>query len=111
MIEQADGGEEVKIPEGLTIEDVEDPQNMANNNSLAYLISMIPKFEAEMQASLAEGSPPDPRTLNFWMLCQQRIQRINTAIDDGTMTTGEYTSVQQRQIEKDFSLVDYFLKT
>ena len=72
---------------------------------------MIPKFNAEIQASMAEGTRPDPRTRSLWMECQKRKMIIEAACGNGTMTPEEYVEVQKKQVEKDNKLAQYFLQT
>jgi len=61
-----------KRPAQMTDEDLKDPQNMANNSCMSYLEAMIPKLNDQIQASIKEGTRPDPRIRTLWMDMQKR---------------------------------------
>lgn len=87
------------------MEDVKDPQNMANNNCVSYLEELIPKLNADIQAALKEGTRPDPKTRGLWMECTKRKHQLEMACGNGTLSPEEYVIIQKSQVEKDEKLV------
>ena len=57
----------VAIPEGVTKEDIADPQNMNNNNCASYLELLISRCKAQLDQAVAEERPSDPRIKKLWL--------------------------------------------
>ena len=91
----------MEIPEGVTKEDIADPQNMNNNNCASYLELLVSRSKAQLDQAISEERPVEPRIKKLWLESMTRLKQLENACGSGTLSPEDYVDMIKTQKAKD----------
>jgi hypothetical protein len=95
----------VTLPEGISQNDVEDPDNMGNMTCMSYIERRLAEQQAKVQHYATEGIRLPPEEKDRLMALTRQKGAIAGSINSGKLTEDKYKEYMQKQLAKDAKLL------
>jgi hypothetical protein len=93
------------LPEGVTQEDIKDPDNMANMTCMTYIEKRLAEQQTKIQHCASEGIRIPPAEKDKLMALTKQKFTLQAQVNSGKMSEEQYKDWNVRQLAKDGRLL------